>query len=187
MTQPPILTQPQTRQKSNAAIASRTQKDPKDPKDSRETEDINMDVHSKEQVLAFLHARDYLIPGKPVDLLTLSNILLQFSCTATKMPKPLTDGIRAVAYLLANATVQHIAEEVMTTIKTHLQEQMESFNVNIETMRDVVEHITGAVKEIMQKMSKFKDEFQETSEKLAQTSQDLTDKTQEAITQDHTT
>jgi len=36
-------------------------------------------------------------------------------------------------------------------------------------------------------MSKFKDEFQETSEKLAQTSQDLTDKTQEAIMQDHTT
>jgi hypothetical protein len=121
MTQPPTLSQPQTRQKSNAATASRTQRDPEDPKDPRETEDINTDVRSKEQVLAFLHARDYLIPGKPVDFLTLSNILLQFSCTATKMPKPLTDGIRAIAYLLADATVQHIAEEVMTAVRTHLQ------------------------------------------------------------------
>jgi len=156
------------------------QKDQKYPKYPKETKHINMDVPSKEQVLAFLHARD-------VDLLTLSNILLQFSCTATKMPKPLTDSIRAIAYLLANATVHHIAEEVTTTVKTHLQEQMEGLNANVETMWDVVEHVTDAVEEITEKMSKFKDEFQETSEKLAQTLQDLTDKTQEAITQDHTT
>ena len=77
------------------------------------------------------------------------------------MPKPLTDGIRAIAYLLANATVQHIVEEVTTTIKAHLQEQI---------MQDAVEHIMGAVKKITGKMSEFKDEFQETSEKLAQTS-----------------
>ena len=100
------------------------------------------------------------------------------------MPKPLTDGIRAVAYLLAKATVQHIAEEVTTTIKIHLQEQMESFNANTETMWDAVEYITGMAKEVMEKVSDFKDEFQETSEKLAQASQDLTDKTQEAIAQD---
>jgi len=109
----------------------------KDPKDPKETEHINTDVHSKEQALTFLHTRYYLIPSKPVDLLTLSNILLQFSYTATKMPKPLTDGIRAIAYLLADVTVQHIVEEVMTAIKTHLQEQMESFNVNVETMQDM--------------------------------------------------
>ena len=184
MTQPPASTQPQTRQKSAAATASKTQKDPKDPKDA---EGINTDVRSKEQALVFLHARDYLIPGKPVDLLTLSNILFQFSFATTKMPKPLIDGIRAVAYLIADATAQHIADEVTTVVKTHLQEQMESFNANVETLRDAVEHVTGAAKEITDKMNEFKDEFQETSEKLAQTSQDLTDKTQEATMQDHTT
>jgi TolA-binding protein len=103
------------------------------------------------------------------------------------MPKPLTDGIRAVVFLVADATVQHIAEEVTTAVKTHLQEQLESFNTNVEIMRDAVEHVTGTAKEITDKMNDFKDKFQETSKKLAQTSQDLVEKTQEAMTQDHIT
>jgi len=135
----------------------------------------------------FLHTKDYLVPGKPVDLLTLSNILFQFNYAATKMPKPLTDGIWAIAFLLADATAQHMAEKVTTVVKAHLQEQLESFNTNMETMRDAVEHVMEAAKEITNKMNEFNDEFQETSEKLAQTSQDLADKTQEAVTQDHTT
>jgi len=181
MTQPPTSTQSQTRQKSTAAPAGKTQKNPKEP------ECINTDVRTKEQALAFLHARDYLVPGKLVDLLTLSNILFQFSYAATKMPKPLTNGIQAIAFLLVDATAQHIVEEVTTAVKAHLQEQLESFNVNVETMRDAVEQIMEAAKEITDKMNEFNDKFQETSEKLAQTSQELADKTQEAVTQDHTT
>jgi signal transduction histidine kinase len=75
------------------------------------------------------------------------------------MPKPLTDGIRAVAFLVvvADATAQHIAEEVTTAAKKHLQEQLETFNENVEKMRDAVEHIREAAKEITDRRNEFKE------------------------------
>jgi len=36
---------------------------------------------------------------------------------------------------------------------------METFNTNVETMRDAVEHVTKAMKKIMGKMEEFNDSF----------------------------
>jgi gas vesicle protein len=144
---------------------------------------MNTDVRTKEQAIAFLTAKEYLIPGKPTDLQTLSHVLLQFGHAAAglRMSKTLTDGIRAVALLLAEAGSQQLATEITATIKNQLQEYMESFTTDIETMRDAVEHVTGAAKEITGKMDEFKEGFQESTEQIAQAAQDLTDITAENV------
>jgi hypothetical protein len=58
---------------------------------------------------------------------------------------------------------------------------METFTANVETMRDAVEHVTAAAKEITGKMDDFKDGFQETAEQLTQATQDFTEKTTESL------
>ena len=63
------------------------------------------------------------------------------------MPKSLTDSIWAIAILMANVTAQHTANEITLMVKTQLQEHPETFATNVETMRDTVEHVTGAAKE----------------------------------------
>ena len=104
MPQSPGIAAPTTRQKTNTIIRSQ--------KELEEAEGQNADVRSKEQAIDFLTARQYLIPGNPIDLQTLAYVLLQIGCAATRGQKQLADGIRAVAFLLANASAQKIADEV---------------------------------------------------------------------------
>jgi predicted nucleic acid-binding Zn-ribbon protein len=94
-------------------------------------------------------------------------------------PKALTDGIRAVAFLLTDVNRQQTADAITTSVKSQLDEYMETFAANVETMRDAVEHIMAAAKEITGKMDDFKDGFQETAEQLMQATQDFTEKTTE--------
>ena len=92
------------------------------------------------------------------------------------MPKALTDGIRAVAILMADAAAQHMADEITAVVKTQLQEHLEAFTTDVETMRDAVEHVTRAAKVITGKMDEFNDGFQETTEQLVQATQELTER-----------
>jgi hypothetical protein len=177
MSQPPTTTPLQTRQKSSAATTKKTQKE------LENTEGINTNVRNKQQALTFLQKKEYLVPCKPVNLQTLSHILLQFGNTAIKMPKTLTDGIRAVAILIANAGAQQMAEEITTAVKIQLQEQMETFNTHVENMRDAVEHVMEAAKEITERMDEFKEEFQESTEEILQVTQDLAEKTADNVTE----
>ena len=103
----------------------------------------------------------------PVNLHILAHILLQFGIT-NKLPKPVTDGIRVVAFLIKDAYGQQTASNITEIIKTQLQEQMETFTVDMEAMRDAVEHVTEAAKMITKKMDEFKDGFQGTADQLAQ-------------------
>jgi hypothetical protein len=128
MLQPPAPTPPQMRQKTTTSTTKKTQKD------TENTEGINTNVWTKEEAIGFLTTKEYLLPGKPADLLTLSHILLQLETTAVRMPKVLTDGIRAIAILMADAAAQHIADEITTIVKTQLQEHLEAFATNMETM-----------------------------------------------------
>ena len=138
MLQPTASTTPQTRQKT----ATMTARKPDN------TDGINTDMHTKEEAIGFLTTKEYLLQGKPADLLTLLHILLQLGTTAIKMPKVLTDGIRVITSLMADAAVQHMANEITAMVKDQLQEHLETFVANVEMMRDAVEHITGAAKEI---------------------------------------
>ena len=70
MLQSTTPTIPQTRQKTNATAAKKTQKD------TDNTDSLNTDVQMKEQAIAFLTIKEYLVPGKPTDLQTLAHILL---------------------------------------------------------------------------------------------------------------
>ena len=164
---------PQTRQKTSAITTKKTQKD------TDNSDGLNTDVRTKEQAIAFLTIKEYIVPGKPVDLQTLAHILLQFGHSAAKMSKPLMEGIRSVAFLIADAAAQNMADDITTMVKEQLQEHMETFNMNVETMRDAVEHVTEAAKKITGKMEEFNDGFQETAEQLAQATQELTEKTTE--------
>lgn len=162
MSQLPIPSPPQTRQKTSTTTVRKTQKE------LENADELNTDVvRSKEQAIAFLTSKEYLIPGKSVDLQTLSHVLLQFGNAAVKMPKALTDRIRAVAFLLIEAISQQMAAKITATVKMQLQEYIEAFTANVETMRDTVEHVTGAAREITGKMDDFKDGFQESAEQLA--------------------
>jgi len=120
--------------------------------------------------------KEYIVPGKPVDLQTLAHILLQFGHSAAKMSKPLMEGIRSVDLLIANAAAQNMANDITTMVKEQLQEHIEDFNMNMETMRDAVEHVTKAAKKITGKMDKLNDGFQDTAEQIAQVTQELMEK-----------
>ena len=165
----------------------------KTQKDLESADGINTDVRTKEQAVEFFIAKEYLTPGKPTDLQTLSHILFQFGQPAIRMPKALTDGIRAVAFLLADASAQQMADMITATVKSQLQECMASFTTEVETMRDAVEHVTVAAKDIKGKMEDFNKGFQETAEQLAQATHELTEKTAEnanviaekSLTQNH--
>jgi len=175
MLQPLTHTPPQTRQKTMTMTTKRSQKD------TENAENINTDVWMKEEAISFLTTKEYLLPGKPADLLTLSHILLQLGMAAVRMPKVLTDGIRAIVILMANTAAQHMADEITTIVKTQLQEQLETFSSSVETMRDAIEHITGVAKVITGKMDEFNDDFQGTADQLAQATQELTERNTERM------
>jgi hypothetical protein len=65
MPQSPGTSAPMTRQKTNTT--AKTQKELED------AEGQNTDVRSKEQAIDFLTAKQYLIPGNPIDLQTLQS------------------------------------------------------------------------------------------------------------------
>ena len=164
---------PQTRQKTATTATKKTQKD------SDNTDSLNMDVRSKEQAMEFLIAKEYIVHGKPVDLQTLSHISFQFGNTATRSPKALTDGIRVVVFLLEDASTQHIADTITATVKSQLQECIEAFTTEVETMRDAVEHVTVAAKDFKGKMANLNDGFegfQETADQLMHATHKLTEK-----------
>lgn len=86
-------------------------------KELESTKGINTDVHSKEQAITFLQGKDYLVPGKPIDLFTLAHVLLQFGNVAIKVPKIITDGVRVVTFLMANTSMQQMANEISLMVK----------------------------------------------------------------------
>jgi soluble cytochrome b562 len=108
----------------------------------------------------------------------LAHVLLQLGITK-KLPKPVTDGIRAIAFLIEDTHSQQIAGMIVEGIKLQLGEQMEGFNSDMEAMRDAVEHVTDTAKMITRQMDEFKDGFQEMAEQLVQATQELTEKTVE--------
>jgi methyl-accepting chemotaxis protein len=161
---------PMTRQKANTNTTKRTQKE------LEEAEGQSTDVRSKEQAIEFLTAKQYLIPGKQVDLQTLAYVLLQLGSATVRAPKQVKDRIRAVAFLLANASAQQITDKITTMVKDQLQDHIEVFTSNIENMRDAIEHVTAATDKITGKIDEFSDGFQETTEQLAQATQELAEK-----------
>ena len=126
MPQSPGITAPTTRQKTNTTTRSQ--------KELEEAEGQNTGVQSKEQAIDFLTAKQYLIPSNPVDLQTLAYILLQIGSATTRGQKQLTDGIRAVTFLLTNASAQKIADEVTKMVKNQIQEHIENFTLGVENM-----------------------------------------------------
>jgi len=126
MPQSPGITALTTRQKTNMTTSSQ--------KELEEAEGQNMDVQLKKQAINFLTAKQYLIPGNPIDLQTLAYILLQIGSVATRGQKQLADGIRAVTFLLANASAQKIADEVSEMVKNQIQEHIENFTSGVENM-----------------------------------------------------
>jgi methyl-accepting chemotaxis protein len=149
----------------------------KTQKDLENADSLNTDVRTKEQATEFLIAKEYLNPGKPTDLQTLSHILFQLRHPMIRMPKVLTDRIRAVTILLADASAQQMADMITETIKSQLQECMTAFMAEVETMRDTVKHVTVAAIDIKGKMEDFNEGFQETADQLAQAAHELTEKT----------
>ncbi|KAF8233022.1 hypothetical protein L208DRAFT_1396309 [Tricholoma matsutake] len=170
MSQPPASSAPRTRLKSNTTTTR-----PKTRKELEEAEGMIMltEVRNKEQALTFVHAKQYLVPSEPINLLNLSYVLLQFAHGAIKLPKHLMDGMRAVAFLMAGTGIQQLAEELSSTVKEQLTKQMEHYNAQVESMRDAVEHVMKAADIITENMGEFKEEFQETMEKLTNAAQEL--------------
>jgi hypothetical protein len=167
-------TAPNTKQKTATSTTRRTRKKLKD------ANRINTEVKTKQQVLAYLRAGEYIIPDKPIDPHILAHILLQFGVN-NKLLKSITDGIRVVAFLIEDTYNQQTANNIIEIIKIQLQKQIEVLMADMETMRDIVEHITEATKMITKKIDEFNDGFQETANQLAQATIDLMEKTTEAI------
>jgi uncharacterized membrane-anchored protein YhcB (DUF1043 family) len=97
------------------------------------------------------------------------------------MPKVITDGIRAVAFLMADANTQQMVNEVVEMVKIQIQEQMETFNTNVETMRDMVEHITNAARDITTKIDEIKDRLSKSTDHITEATQELKNTTHKLI------
>jgi hypothetical protein len=176
------LPPPQTRYKTSvAAISKKPQKDPPSADTS------SSDIRTKEQAVTFLTSKDYLTPGNPINLQVLAHALSQLGSAANKMPKALTDGISSIVVLINDYAAQQLANEIVATVKAQLQEHIDSFSTNVETMRDAVEHVTNAAKEITGKLNEFGDGFQESAEQLAQATHELTEKTADKMADNPTT
>jgi hypothetical protein len=121
MSQSPGSHTPTTRQKTVAFLTKKTRAK------LEAADGLNTNIRLKDQAITYLMVKDYLIPGKPANLHILSQSLLQFGIN-TKLPKPVMDGIRAVAILMADVSIQQLANEVTAMVKTQIQEHMESFN-----------------------------------------------------------
>jgi hypothetical protein len=150
-------------------------------KDPTNIENPNNDVQSRAQAIDFLTAKEYLTPGNPVTLQVLAHVLSQLGAAANKMPKAFTDGITAVVLLMNDYAAQQTINEIVGAVTTHLQEHLDTFSSNVETMRDAVEHVTIAAKDITGKLNEFNDGFHESAEQLAQATQELTDRTSEKV------
>jgi hypothetical protein len=87
MLQPPASTPPLTRQKTATTATKKPQKD------SDNVDTINTNVWTRDDAIGFLTSKEYLLPSKLADTLTLSHILLQLETMAVRMPKALTDRI----------------------------------------------------------------------------------------------
>lgn len=159
----------QTRQKTGAATTKKPQKDPTE-------EETPNSIRTRDHAVKFLTDKDYLTPGTPIDLQALAHALSQIGLAANKMPKALTDSISAIAVLINDYATQCMVSDIVTAVKTQLQEHLDTFTSNVETMRDAVEHVTGAAKEMTGKLSDFNDGFQESAEQLAQATHELTEK-----------
>ena len=72
----------------------------------KNTEGINMDGRSREQAIAFLQAKEYLVPGKSVDLHTLAHVLLQFGNVVVQAPKVVIDGISSSLWMQVHSKWQ---------------------------------------------------------------------------------
>ena len=132
-------------------------------------------MRTKEQAIAFLTSKEYLNPNKTIDMQTLAHILLQLRNTAPRVPKPITDRIRAVAFLLADAGTQQMANEITTMIRTQLNEHMETLTFSAESMHDTAEQVTKIMKDISGKMGELRDNFQEMVEQITQATQESAD------------
>ena len=153
-----------------AATAKKPQKDLTDP------EETDNSIHTRDQAVKFLTDKDYLNPGKPIELQALAHALSQIGLAANKIAKALTDSITAIAVLINDYATQQMVSNIVAAVKTQLQEHLDTFTSNIETMRDAVEHITGTTKEMTGKLSEFNNGFQESAKHLVQATQELTEK-----------
>jgi hypothetical protein len=169
------ISPPTTRLRSTPTVTK------KSTKELENAEGINTDMQTKEQAIIFLQGRDYLVPGKPANLQTLAHVLLQFGNASIKMPKVIMDGIRAVAFLMANTNTQQMANKVAEMVKIQIQEQMEAFNTNVETMRDAVEHVTNAARDITTKIDEIKDGLGESTDHVMEAMQELKNTTHKLI------
>jgi TolA-binding protein len=169
------------RQKTTTTMTRKARKEMED------VDGLNTAIKSKQQVMEYLMAGDYIMPDKSIDLCLLAHILLQFGIT-NKLPKPITHGIRAIAFLIEDAHNQQIADNIAGMVKLQLSEQAESFNSDVEAMRGAVEHVMETVKTITKKIDKFNNRFQETADQLVQATQELTEKaTEPTNTENRTT
>jgi hypothetical protein len=166
---------PQTRYK--AAIAAPSSKKPQ--KDPTNNESTNNDALTKAQAISLLTAKEYLTPGNPITLQVLAHVISQLGSAASKMPKAFTDAVTAVVVLVNDYATQQVTNDIVAAVTTHLQEHLDTFSSNVETMRDAVEHVTIAAKDITGKLNEFNDGFHESAEQLAQATQELTDRTSE--------
>ncbi|KAF8801438.1 hypothetical protein BYT27DRAFT_7114803, partial [Phlegmacium glaucopus] len=101
----------------------------------KEAEGTMTDIHNKEQAIALLRTEEYLVLGEPVNSLDLSHAMLQFS-HREKLAKTTTDIIRAFTFLITDISTHHTADDLVSTVKVQLTEQMDIYNSQVETMRD---------------------------------------------------
>ena len=173
MVQQNILPTPTTRLRSTPQITKRS------TKELAEADGSNTDVRSKEQAINFLQNKEFLAPGTQTDLVTLAHILFQLSVPTARTPKPVTDGVRAVAFLVADAAAQQMANEIVLMVKTQLQDHLGDFNNSVETMRDAVEHVSGATTELTDKIDEFNNNFHDVADQLTETTLELSQSVQD--------
>ena len=149
-------------------------------KELEEVADLQTTIRRKQQVIDYFTIGDYFLADKQIDMYILFHVLLQFSVNG-KTLKPITDGIRAVTFLMEDTYALHIADRITDMVKKKIEEQIKMLSTSIGDMREVVEHVRDAAKTITGKMDNFADDFQESAKQLAKATQELTEKTTKSM------
>jgi hypothetical protein len=95
---------------------------------------------------ALLEKSGYLLDDDEINATTLATILKQIANCSGKVPKTLTDGIKAVATLLESKHTETIAEEASTKV-------MDMITPSIERLAEDVERISAATGELRGKVN----------------------------------
>lgn len=117
---------------------------------------IESEVFDAEDGQKLLENGSYLVRGTKLTTASLAMVLLQLS-VAVKLPRPVTEGMRAVAFLMEQLSRDQSVDDIASVVIEKLNKHME----NLDNTEKVISEATGELKATAQSNTGVLEEFRE--------------------------